>query len=483
MVARTPAIFCALVAVCALIPLLPSCSSFRLPIDDPSADGGTDAEGGSISVIEPPAPCDPSEAPGDGVFVSAAFGLTGAPGTAALPLAKVSDALEIAAARGVAHVYLDEGTYTESLTLTERHAGIVVSGGWKGSETTWRRDCEENFRAKTILESPEPVAVTIKVASSGPTMGFEAMTIATPALPETPKDTTGTSSIAVLVRGPASLRISRARLLAAKGGNGGTASPGEPGAGPLACNGLEGCESGDNGTKGNDGINGTAVHPSNDHLGDGTDGQDGNPGKNGTAGADGAVKSCRREVTGECNTGGGLCDTFDENRQGKKGECGCGGNGGRGGRRGRGGGASVALLALGGTISIEHTTLFAGGGGDGSVGGQGGAGVAGGAGKAGASTSCHVTITQSGPTGPGCTCIINNDQPAAGGNAGGPGGNGAPGGKGGDGAGGPSYGWVAIGDVRVIVDEASVLHAEPGGTGSVNGASAPSLVATLDGGT
>ncbi|MBX3226709.1 MAG: hypothetical protein KIT84_39190 [Labilithrix sp.] len=483
MIARTPALFCALMAGCALIPVLPSCSSYSSD-DEPSADAGPDAEGGSLSIVEPPAPCDPSEVPGDGVFVSVVFGLSGAPGTASLPLSTVSDGLELAVARGVARVYLDEGTYAESLTLTERHAGILVSGGWKGSKTSWRRDCEDDFRARTTLESPAPVAVTIDVASSGATMGFEAMTITNRNLAPTPSDVSGTSSIAMLVRGSASLRISRARLLAAKGAHGGAATAGTPGA-TLACDGVTGCASGADGAKGNDGDGAAPAFfdPTGFHPSDGAGGQAGPPGANGTPGANGAEKSCIREVSGECNTGGGFCGGLNENRQGAKGECGCGGAGGAGGKAGRGGGASIALLALDGTVTIEHTTLFAGGGGNGSVGGKGGDGTGGSAPKAGAPTSCLTTISQSGPTGPACTCVLGNDQPAPGGAAGGPGGAGAPGSKGGDGAGGPSYGWVTLGNARVVIDDASVLNAGPGGAGSVQGASAPSLVVALDGGT
>src|SRR5690606_8298782 len=99
---------------------LASCGEvLSLEISPPTAD----ADAGVPADLPP---CDPGESPGEGVFVSAAFGLPGGLGTRETPLRSIQDALEAAAAKGLSRVFVDEGTYEESLTLTDRHAGVVV---------------------------------------------------------------------------------------------------------------------------------------------------------------------------------------------------------------------------------------------------------------------------------------------------------------------------------------------------------------------
>ena len=450
-----------------------ACNAFS-SADDAVSDAATPdaAVDGAIVVA-----CDPSEAPGDGVFVSAAYGLAEAPGKISLPVSTIQAGLAIASARGLSRVYVDEGRYVESLSFTDAHAGITVSGGWRGAETGWRRDCDEGFRTRTIVESPEPIAVKVEVTKAAATIGLDGLTIATRPLPATAENVSGASSIVVLVRGPASMNLTRMHLLAAKGAPGGTASIGAIGSGPISCDGLSDCGAGAGGAEGSPGaLAKEGVFDRNGFFpGDGGNGHTGEVGGNGTEGGLGESKSCLVESTGECNTGGGVCGGISGTRRGTKGKCGCGGAPGAGGAPGRGGGASIAVLALGGTVAIEQSTLTTAGGGDGSPGGAGGAGADAGAPSAGTSMPCPTTAGASGPTGQGCSCTLVGNQPAAGGSAGGPGGVGGRGGKGGDGAGGVSYAWVSVEGAIVVVDK-TVLEPGPGGAGAVVGTSAPSLV-------
>lgn len=93
------------------------------------------------------------------------------------------------------------------------------------------------------------------------------------------------------------------------------------------------------------------------------------------------------------------------------------------------GGASIAIAAVGGTLTLSNVTVAPRGGGAGGRGGNGGIGAAGGAGGNGGGGYVRVMT--------GCTAqTINGGD----GGPGGQGGQGGSGGCGGGGAGGPSVG-------------------------------------------
>lgn len=108
-------------------------------------DGGT--EGGRPDAVAPPG-CDPTKAPKDspacvddnfGVFVSPT-GEDGATGKKAAPDKTIGKGVELAGSRGLARVYVCEGTYGESVEVTKP---VSLCGGlacdWKtpGASPKW----------------------------------------------------------------------------------------------------------------------------------------------------------------------------------------------------------------------------------------------------------------------------------------------------------------------------------------------------------
>lgn len=459
-----------------------------------SASCGAFSGASSEGAPEPPKvspECDPNETPGAGVFVSASIGLAGGLGTQAIPLKTIREGLEAAAAKGVNRVFVDEGSYPEKLEFTDRHAGIIVSGGWKGAETSWRRECESGARAKTILASPESVAVSVTATISAPTSGLESLTLSSTALGAAPADTSGTSSIGVLVQGPASFRLRFVKVVATRGGMGGVASPKPAQTGTVACTGVGATCT--NGSAGSTLAAGAQASPgifaaNGFRPGDGAPGAVGTPGANGTPGTTPRSQSCAIDVSGQCMTDNGDCLAVNAIVAANPGSCGCGGQGGEGGRPGRGGGASIGILVVGtGTVAVESASITAVGGGDGSAGGAGAEGAAGGVGRDGGPVKCLTEALGDGPNGPNCRCVLKVDLPIAGGTPGGRGGGGGAGSIGGGGAGGPAYGFVVVGGGKVLEDAATVFSVGPGGAGAgeaPGGASAKSLFveAPADGG-
>lgn len=202
-------------------------------------------------------------------------------------------------------------------------------------------------------------------------------------------------------------------------------------------------------------------------------GTDGGTGTQGEVGEAGGAGSGRGELSGETwrptadqtggtggvgeagaggggGGGGGSCFVAAASVAGSGGGGGggAGGCGGTGGTGGKGGGASISLLLLESSVSVEEgTSLTTRGGGRGGRGGNGGGGGAGGAG------------------GPGGTGTSNNISSAGGtqyttsggnGGPGGTGGNGGNGGAGGGGAGGPSVGVWCDASARPEIADAGV---------------------------
>lgn len=482
----TPAAAFVLVAALAVAPACTSFDGAAAPSDDggtPPPEAGTSSADADVpdAPYEPPPPCDAAEAPGAGVYVSAAFGLPGGLGTSATPLKSIAAGLDAAAAAGATRVYVDEGTYPEALKFDDRHVGIVVEGGWKGSEAGWRRDCAEGFRARTIVESPELVGVTVEVTKPGAASGLASLTVTTrapaPPAPAAPGETT----VGVLVRGPASFRLATVKVVAARGGAGGAVPPATGQVASAACGA---CASGAAGTPAPAAPSGRAAAFTDEGFapGDGAEGAGGGTGLAGTPGGAGQTSTCAVQTTGQCNDAVNppFCGFINGTISATPGRCGCGGAGGAGGGAGRGGGASVALLVLGeGTVALDHANLTAVGGGAGSPGGAGAEGAAGEAGRAGTNATCFTASMQSGAQGPACSCQLASPKTLLGGPTGGRGGAGGKGAAGSGGAGGPAHAWVVVGGAGspgVLADPATVLVAGPGGAGAgaPAGESAPS---------
>ena len=102
--------------------------------DDAPTDGGP-SDGGN------PCAADPANCPGDdGVFVAAARGNDGNPGTKASPLKTITAGIAKAKAKGSAQsVFVAQGSYAEKVTLVE---GVSINGGYEcgTSACGWSRD-------------------------------------------------------------------------------------------------------------------------------------------------------------------------------------------------------------------------------------------------------------------------------------------------------------------------------------------------------
>lgn len=225
-------------------------------------------------------------------------------------------------------------------------------------------------------------------------------------------------------------------------GNTGQAGQGDTGASGWSCsvNGGNG-QAGASGASGNEGAGASASN-----LGTLTSsgftsaaGGDGAPGKIGQGGGGGGgVKGSASQCTGKPGTGGA-----------SGGSGGAGGCGGEGGKGGKGGGASIALVSLKASLTLEQVTLRAGTGGNGGAGGDPQPGGDAGLGGAGG--------TKVGTLIAGCK-----------GGDGGPGGNG---GTGGGGRGGHAIGLAYTGTLPTIdmkqITPGSPGTGGPGGNGNV----------------
>jgi hypothetical protein len=195
------------------------------------------------------------------------------------------------------------------------------------------------------------------------------------------------------------------------GHNGGTGGSGAPGGAGGATGGSQG-QPGAAGANGGTGAPGAGGLPAagswstvvgwDAHIG--STGAPGSPGGGGGGGGGGGAQSGPFVIDGSGNSGGGG---------------GAGGLGGGGGSGALGGTGSIAVLLVGGHLTLTGAAVSTGQGGDGGLGGPGAIGGGGGSGGAGGQV---------------CTGEVG-----AGGH-GGNGGHGGTGGNGGNGAGGPSIG-------------------------------------------
>ncbi len=358
---------------------------------DPRPDGSAtvDGGGGDGGIIKPP-DCDLAKEPKDSpacvddgvaVFVSAT-GSDGAAGTKAAPLRSIAKALEIA---GKKRVYVCEGTYDGF----ELRTGTMIAGGF--SCTDWKHT---GVKPKVQSTTGAKPAIDL-VAASVPTLLDLEVVAASKGAPNSVAlravDTTATLRRVKLVAGDGEDGADGARTdfvyplqvdltandgtMAGPGAEKSVTCPGGAvttggkggGAGESGAPGLPALGGGQAGTfglacnaggAGVDGSDGPAQAPADGAktLGAvagntwvpraGTPGPNGTPGQGGGGGTGGA---------GGFGGGGGA-----------------GGCGGAGGGAGKGGGASIALLSLSSSVTVEGCELVAGKAGNGGkgVGGQ-----------------------------------------------------------------------------------------------------------------
>ena len=163
-----------------------------------AGDDGAAGAGGSGGAP----PCDPNERPADGSFVSVSGNDTTGDGSASLPLKSIRQGLAAAAAAGKSVVYVDQGTYPESLALTTANSGVTVRGGFRATGATWQRDCSDGARAKTVVASPTNVGARVTGVTQKTTL--ESLTILTRASGSSSPGQAGESCYGVFVAGAGS---------------------------------------------------------------------------------------------------------------------------------------------------------------------------------------------------------------------------------------------------------------------------------------
>jgi hypothetical protein len=426
-------------------------------------------------------PCDSMEAPPtDAIFVSAAA--TSGDGTNASPFRTITEGVNAARTKKLAKVVVDQGLYGETVKLTDSDPGIVIEGAWTRTSGIWKRNCDTNARALTVIQGvgtgvfADGVVhlsglrhLTVKAKSSG------TMTIGGP----------GESIYGVRVRGATSKFALDDVAIEIEAGGKGTTGPAMIVTAP-ACNGISDCNSGMPGVAGSKGTLGKAgTYTADGYLaGDGGAGGVGSPGANGTAGSVQTV-TCVNGCTEGCLATISCKATATEPRT-STGKCGCGGQAGAAGGAGGGGGASIALYVhgSGAKVTIARSALRAGNGGAGAPGGLAGDGVDGSVGSEGPSTTCSFgcsAVMGGGGCGAGFyACVKATMLTAVGGMAGGKGGKGGAGGEGGGGSGGPSHAIVMASGADVGLDAATMLTNGTGGAGqggAPNGTASPKITA------
>lgn len=429
----------------------------------------------------------------DGDISTSIFVAQGAPiGNSGLfptePVGTMTRAFEIAAANpGRPNILLASGTYNISAAVVLR-SGVQLYGGY-GPDFSTRSNTPATFisSARHALEARNLTAPT---------------QLNRLAFRTTNRSVPGDWTAAVVVVSSGNhLQMSRVEIEAGRGadgipgdvgGNGGTGAVGAPGVdaagggGGGSGNARGGAgAAGRNRTVGAAGGNATVFVEGGCGAGGAGSGSagmgcgDGDPraGGTGAAGCSGAVGSIGTGASGTgSQTGGiwtpstasaggpgtvggggggggagggencrefGICIYCGTGRGGGGG--GGGGSGGGGGRAGTSGGASIGVILVNSTVTMQDVNIFTNGGGNGGRGGNGGAGGSGGAGGDGAS---------------------NSDNKEGNGGRGGSGGTGGAGGCGGGGAGGPSVGVWGEGSATVRQRSLSFALGSSGGGGS-----------------
>lgn len=382
-----------------------STSSNTSSTSDPTTTSGGDPS----TSDEPPQPaaCDPLVTTNAGIHVSPAGTNSAYCGASHSPCQTVSYGTARAPQVGANIVYLAQGTYAESVTLS---TPISLIGGWTPSSGAWTRPCQ-SLATTTTIASPEAIGLSAQFSG---TAELESLQIRTKGR----DGTDGSSRYGIFATGSAT-RLELRDLVVAPG----SANPGASGVtGQNGSPPPSSCETGD----GADGAPATVAPSTSPGVftqagfvpGDGANGSNGNSGQNGALGAN--VEEVCDFCTNCIGAAGG-------ERIAQGGANGCGGGHGMAGGGGSGGGSSVGVFAaLANVYFGDSVVVSTGSGGDGAVGGHGGDGVHGSYGSEGTDYVCN---PQSSGCNNSCDKVIQS-------NYGGDGGNGSPGSAGGDGAGG-----------------------------------------------
>jgi hypothetical protein len=409
-----------------------------------------------------------------GVFV-APGGAAGACGSEAQPCGTIAAGLaQIASSMGTKTIlYLDNGTYTEQVTLP---AGITIQGGWFDNGGVWSHMCD-----------PSPPGAII-AAPTGATAAIQASYSGSSELDTVQVQNTQTAGPGVSLYGINALGSTTALVLndvildVAGGGAGDAGTAATPGVAGGNGNGSP-CTTASDGGNGSNGsaragatagvytMAGYTPQPGQQGT-SGGDGQNGPAGDAGTCQMESTAYCCN--VNSGCNQGStGSCIT---NFCGTQGAPGCGGTQATVGTPGQGGGASIGLFVWGATVTItggQYTTGNGGAGGPGGAGADGGAGAVGAAGADGKYPSSCTSNYH--PSTMIYTCTFGDTTVSNTGGLGSQGGNGGSAGQSGGGSGGDSYCWYTNGGGSVSATGATCSPGLAGlggsqGAGSSQGA-------------
>jgi hypothetical protein len=324
-----------------------------------------------------------------GIFVSSSLGHDGDAGTKAKPVATLAHALEIA--HGTT-IYACGETFDEALTLS---AGVTLLGALDCANA-WTYDATKPTKVAPAAAGPALVVADVAATVRIDDVAFVAKDGAAP----------GDSSIGAFVHGSSDVTLNRVAITAGKGvtGASGTLTPftypmqtdlngnsatGGSGGPQKVCTCPAGDES-SGGTGGNANTGGQSGGAGSPDRGGGQGGMPGGGcvagvGRDGNAGASaasalGAASLGTLSVSGWTPAGGddGLAGGPGQGGGGGAstataggGGGGCGGCGGAGATGGKGGGASIALLLLDSSLTLNACSLAA------DDAGSGGAGLAG----------------------------------------------------------------------------------------------------------
>ena len=147
-------------------------------LDATSGDGAADRPEPTV----PETPCDPSEKPGSGLFVSPAGDDTSGDGSAAAPYRSLTRALSSASTAGAAStIYADVGSYPEEVVVPKLTSDVSVRGGWRATGQSWMRACDSGRRALTVVRST--TVYGLHALEGGAALTIEDFTILTRATP------------------------------------------------------------------------------------------------------------------------------------------------------------------------------------------------------------------------------------------------------------------------------------------------------------
>ena len=448
------------------------------PLDGARREGSADApaDRDASPLFDAPAPDVPDTcvneqaAQAQSVFVSTRNGSADSScGLSSNPCSSLTLGLQRASNAAAKIMYVDTGTYNESVTLID---GITIQGGWdyviNGQTKAWRRQCGATRRESVVIKGSGGLGVRANGLASAT---LDTLSIAI-------DDRSGQSLYGVFAKGTASLSLVDVSVVVGKAGDGATGQIGAVSSTVTPpCNG-----DGAGGSNGETGPTGAlGVFDANGYTpggagkgGAGGSGHCGTPASGACNPANKCVNACKLNITANgCDTNTYAAANTICGQEGTGGGAGSGGGGGEGGE---GGGSSVAIYAWQSNVAISGGIAAAGAGADGGAGGPGGPGALG-QGTTGADSdycsyacvfvsyrsACELSSTSYPCTSSGCSSGTTFN-----GGTGGLGGRGGLGGTGGGGAGGYSYAIFAGGGANVTTNATTLAHGA-GGKGN-NGA-------------